>query len=322
MDELTAIRQLLAPPPPPAPDVVAAAQARLERAARGSGARGQRAPGRRGRPSRPGRLAVAAALAAAVAAGAGLIATQVIGAGGATPAATLTVHELAYRVAAAAERQPQVRPSQWVYWKEATASTPASTFHSTFQVWTTADATKAAFIARGKLHFIDAPHRGAWQTQIVGQPNASGGVLITHIPITYPGLSSLPRRPQALLRYLTKALPYPSYGPTPIRDFATIEELVTTYVMPPSLTAELYRALGDIPGVTVNDHAEDVAGRQGVGFLSPSQLGANMELIFDSRTYRLMGNDLLVGPSHRPVSGTAILREALVSGPGAAPPSG
>jgi hypothetical protein len=317
MDELTAIRQLLTPPPP-APDVVAAAQARLERAARGSAARGQRAPGRLGRP---GRLAVAAGLAAAVAAGAGLIATRVIGAGGATPAGALTVHELAYRTAAAAERQPQVRPSQWVYWKETTASNPASTF----QVWTTADATKGAFIARGRLHFIDALHKGAWQMQILGQPNASGGVVVAWIPITYRGLGSLPSRPQALLRYLASlALPHPGgYGPAPAQDFAIIDELVTSYVMPPSLTAELYRALGDIPGVTVNNHAEDVAGKQGIGFISPTLPGGgNIELIFDSRTYRLMGDGFLLGPSHRPVSGTAILREGLVSGPGASPQSG
>jgi hypothetical protein len=313
MDELTAIRQLLASPPPPAPDVVAAAQARLERAARGSGARGWRAQGRRGR------LAVAAGLAAAVAAGAGLIAMQVIHAGGATPAGALTVHELAYRAAAAAERQPQVRPSQWVYWKEATASVPASSF----QVWTTADSTKAAFVARGNLHFIDVPRQGAMQ--ILGQPNASGGVVIAKIPITYSGLGSLPSRPHALLRYLGNlALPYPGgYGSAPAQDFAIIEELVTTYVMPPGLTAELYRALGDIPGVTVNSHAEDVAGRQGIGFISPSQPGGgSIELIFDSRTYRLTGDDFLASASHRPLTGTAILREALVSGPGARPQNG
>jgi len=40
MDELTAVRQLLAEPPPPAPDVVTAARARLGRAARGTGAPG------------------------------------------------------------------------------------------------------------------------------------------------------------------------------------------------------------------------------------------------------------------------------------------
>ena len=40
MDELTAIRQLLAEPPAPAPDVMAAARARLERATEGTGAPG------------------------------------------------------------------------------------------------------------------------------------------------------------------------------------------------------------------------------------------------------------------------------------------
>jgi hypothetical protein len=271
-----------------------------------------------------GQLALAAGLAAAVAAGTGLIATQVTGAGGATPPGALTVHELAFRAAAAAGRQPQARPSQWVYWKETTASAPASTFHSTFQVWTTADATKAAFVARGKLHFIDAPHKGAWQMQILGQPNASGGVSGVWMPITYPGLGSLPSRPQALLRYLA-SLPLPrpgGYRPTPFGEFAIIEELVTTYVMPPHLTAELYQALGDIPGVTVNSHTEDVAGRQGIGFISPSQPGGgNMELIFDSKTYRLMGDDFLRSPGNRLVYGTTILRQALVPGPGAPPQS-
>ena len=39
--------------------------------------------------------------------------------------------------------------------------------------------------------------------------------------------------------------------------------------MPPALTAELYRALGNIPGVTVDRHATDIAGRHGLGFRSP-----------------------------------------------------
>ncbi|HXZ70636.1 MAG TPA: hypothetical protein VEH31_07180, partial [Streptosporangiaceae bacterium] len=56
-EELTAIRQLLAEPPPPAPDVVLAARARLDRAARGT-------MGFRHAPRRSWRLAAAAALAA------------------------------------------------------------------------------------------------------------------------------------------------------------------------------------------------------------------------------------------------------------------
>ena len=96
--------------------------------------------------------------------------------------------------------------------------------------------------------------------------------------------------------------------------------MLTSYVMPPRLTAELYRALSDIPGVTVNDHAVDVAGRPGIGFISPALPAAgNSEIILNPRTYRLMGDDLLLGPRRHVISGTAILRKALVSGPGVWP---
>jgi hypothetical protein len=90
--------------------------------------------------------------------------------------------------------------------------------------------------------------------------------------------------------------------------------------MPPRLTAEMYRALGDIPGVTVNEHAVDVAGRPGVGFISPAMPGAgNMVIILNPCTYRLMGQSLVLGPRHQLVNGTAILHWTLVSGPGVWP---
>ena len=99
-----------------------------------------------------------------------------------------------------------------------------------------------------------------------------------------------------------------------------IDYLLITYVMPPRLTAELYRALGDVPGVTVNDHAVDVAGRPGIGVIGPALPGGgNMEIIFSPRTYHLMGNDLVWGPRHQPQNGTAILQTAPVPGPGARP---
>jgi hypothetical protein len=58
--------------------------------------------------------------------------------------------------------------------------------------------------------------------------------------------------------------------PPAIREFDAIEDMITSYVMPPQLTAELYRALGDIPGVTVDEHAVDVAGRPGIVTATPS----------------------------------------------------
>lgn len=82
------------------------------------------------------------------------------------------------------------------------------------------------------------------------------------MPVSYAGLRALPGDPQALDGYLGR-LHLPGWGPAPFREFEIIVRLLTTYVMPPALTAELYRSLGLIPGVTVNHHAVDIAGRTG-----------------------------------------------------------
>ncbi len=318
MDELTAVRQLLAEPPPPAPDVVAAAQARLERATRRTGVAG------RAVPRRPWRLGIAAGLAAAVAAG--LVTAQVIATGGANPARALTVRELAYRAAAGAGRQPAVRPGQWVFWQEKTGGGGCGTRCPAFHVWTTADPQKAAWVYRGKVVSIRfGPYVGQPQPSVVPK-NRGGGWAVGgqsgKIPVSYAGLRSLPRDPQALDRYLGQlSVPHPrGWGSRAAREFTVIEMMLTSYVMPPGLTAELYRALGEIPGVTVDDHAVDVAGRPGVGFISPPLPGAgHNEIILNPHTYRLMGQDLLLGPRHQLVNGTAILRQRLVSGPGVWP---
>jgi hypothetical protein len=266
------------------------------------------------------RLALASGLATAVAAAAVVVAVAHLGGAG----GSITVRELAYRAAAAAQRQPTVRPGQWVYWKE----TRSKTQSDIFQVWTTADATKAAFIAHGKVHRFH--FRGPTGRQYIGQPEGSplpGRGTVTSgetgtIPVRYADLGSLPRNPQALLRYLANLPLYhrSGWGPAPVREFTIIEELLITYVMPPRLTGELYRALGDIPGVTVNHHAADVAGRRGVGFIGPAGPGGgNEEIILNPHTYHLMGHDLLWGSQHQPLNGVAYLQVALVRGPGMLP---
>jgi len=120
--------------------------------------------------------------------------------------------------------------------------------------------------------------------------------------ISYAGLSSLPRDPLALDRYLGR-LHLPGWGPAPVREFEVISNLLTSYVMPPALTAELYRSLGDIPGVTVDHHAVDVAGRTGVGFqiaLPKPFGGGTEELVINPHTYRLMGQQLLTAQATGP----------------------
>jgi len=262
----------------------------------------------------------------------GLIAAQVIVSGGTSPVGALTVRELAYRAPAGAAGQPAVRPGQWVFWQEKAGSRGCGTGCGTFHVWTTADAQKGAWVYRGKV--VSIGQGPLAHVPFVGQPKPSmlirrvpvpddggGGWAVGisggRIPVSYAGLSSLPRDPGDLVRYLGQlSLSHRSgWGSPAAREFTIIEMMLTSYVMPPQLTAELYRALSDIPGVTVNGHAVDVAGRPGIGFISPALPGAgSTEIILSPRTYRLMGDDLLLGPRRQLINGTAILREALVSG--------
>jgi hypothetical protein len=253
--------------------------------------------------------------------------------------ASPAVKELAYRVAAVAATRPDVRPGQWVYWREtavfATSKAAGPTAHATFQVWTTADSTRAAYLQNGKVQlmpFQSCAHSAG--CQYIGQPvqatlpdgQSQVVALAGKVPVSYTGLRLLPRSPVALDRYLA-GLPLRGWGPAPVREFEVIKELLTTYVMPPALTAELYRALGNIPGVTVDRDAVDAAGRRGIGFqiTLPRAAGGEIDqLVLDPKTYSLMGQQLILAPSAGPaagrvLSGTAILSTALVSGPGVLP---
>jgi hypothetical protein len=290
---------------------------------------GDRASAQRRAARRPGarrlhltrNLALTGGLSAAVAAAVAVVMVM----SGSHPGARSSpaVRELAYRVAAAAGRQPQISPSQWIYWKEVRRMDDRA---SAFGVWTTANPVRAAFIADGRVYNLRIGSHA--EQQYIGQPKGTltrlgagfEGVTGT-IPVSYAQLGSLPRTPAALLDYLAN-LKFPHsnlWGPPAEREFAIIEEMITSYVMPPRLTAEVYQALGEIPGVTVDMHASDVAGRSGVGFISTAAAdGSKDEIIVSSRTYHLMGDDTLDARGH--VSyGTAILRKARVSGPGVLP---
>jgi hypothetical protein len=284
-----------------------------------AGPRGQARGGalRHRRPGRAWRFALAGGLSLALAAG---VAVQVVPSGRSGSRAGITVRELAYRTSAAAAAQPSVAPGQWMYWLEKQAGGDPS---GVFQVWTTADSTRAAYVYRGKVHFLQLAKPGS---QSIGQPavfaSRFGGTLSGaeegRLPISYAGLGSLPASPRALDRYIG-GLHLPGWGSAPVREFAVIKDLLITYVMPPALTAELYQAVGDIPGVTVVQHAVDAAGRSGIGFEIKSR-GIPEEIVFNPRTYRLMGQQLILSRSGRSVlNGTAILREAPVSGPGVKP---
>ena len=337
MDEMTLLEDFRAAVAPPSEAVLARARARVTDGAPGRGRRGQRWPHRPG-IRRKLALTGLAGLAAATAAG---VAMAVIAPGDGTSlsgTASPVVKEMAYRAAAAAAARPEVAPGHWVYWQDKVYSSPDSgpAPNLTFQVWTTADATRAAYLADGKVAFVPCiePSTGPDSNcQSIGQPvvtHSSQGDTISgsfgKMPVPYAGLSSLPRDPVALDRYFAGLLTSGD-GPAPVRAFRVIEDLLITYVMPPALTAELYQALGNIPGVTVDRHATDIAGRDGIGFkiaIPADEGGGFDELILNPQTFALMGQQLTFGQAAGPkagqvISGVAILKSALVSGPGRMP---
>ena len=328
MNELDMIRALLDEAPPSA-EVIAEGSRRIAAGA----TRPRRPRARRVLPA-AGLAATALVAAAAVALAATAGAPGSPGRSdahrlfGPPAGGTLTVTELAYRAAAAAARQPDVRPGQWVYRKYLSKYLTNDFPSRTTEFWTTANSLKAAWVsANGRVHFFSGLASLGMTFVPVKKLHGTWAFFgFGLLPVKYADLGSLPRSPKALARYLGHLLP-PRYGPKADREFLIIEVMLTAYVMPPALTAEFYRALGDIPGITVDNHAVDVAGRHGVAFTlkTPVALGVTPEIIINPRTYQLMADEVLIPPAPgsrgRALSaaGTAILREALVSGPGIRP---
>jgi hypothetical protein len=283
-----------------------------------------RVPAHRIRPSRPirpgrwvlrsaWRLTVAIGLAAALAVGlvVGLVVASPRPAGGGPAAdATLAVKLLADRAATAALAGPAVRPGQWVYRK--TIVGPGT---SVRERWATADdLTQAAYI-QGTL--LTCPRHGRCHPAEIGGVSDGLAWPVTG-GISYAALGSLPADPRALVSRLADIRVGCQSGDGPCHAFGLIGQLFVAYLMPPALTAELYRALGDIPGVTVVKNAVDVAGQRGVAFRLPLQAPgpAYEEIIINPRTYQFMGWD---SPAHPGPLGQAVIVQELVPGPGIRP---
>jgi hypothetical protein len=152
--------------------------------------------------------------------------------------------------------------------------------------------------------------------------HAGGPTIRPVLPaLPYADLGSLPPGPAALERYLAdqhvSGFPGLRTNDKAAKAFDEIMGLLWNYVLPPKLTAELYRALTYIPGVTVNAHATDIAGRPGIAFELSGTYGpgTEQELILNPSDYALMA----VGSTNTTRARTiqlAVLRRAFVSRPG------
>jgi hypothetical protein len=94
-------------------------------------------------------------------------------------------------------------------------------------------------------------------------------------------------------------------------------------LVPPKLAAALFRVAAAIPGATAVSHATNAVGQGGV---AASRSGT--ELIFDPRTYQLIGEGAVlnrpvagIGPAGTVTAATAQLQEKVVDSLPDVPPS-
>jgi hypothetical protein len=114
--------------------------------------------------------------------------------------------------------------------------------------------------------------------------------------------------------------------------YTIIQNMLSSEILPPSLTAELYHALADVPGVIAKTNVKDIAGQSGVEFILPhSPYNVNQGTILSATTYQYLGQVTWPSPPYvwkkqgsgwsgpGLVNEQVLLAQALVSGPGVNP---
>jgi hypothetical protein len=257
MNDLTILHDAWEAPEAPSQASYARARARLS----------ARIDRRRRAPRLRVRLAAVGALALAIAIG--LAVAQNLGGGSAVPVASAQVLE---RAAAVAESKPFTAPrdDQWIYVQDRFTGHDGRTELQSH--WRRADGEGAAFIdEHGKLRVEELP----WPK---GRPK----------PLTesYEGVASLPTDPAALLRW---AYAQDVQNGDTSKDgvvYLLLNGILRGNVLPPELEAAFFRAMKQIPGVTVQ--TVDVFGKPTYS-LAFTDDWLREELLIDPRTYVYRG---------------------------------
>lgn len=261
--------------------------------------------------------------------------------------------------------QQPVKPDQWIYQKIETysanppgapsrAKLPGARVQVQTQ-WTTADGAQTEYFANG--HLINELVLNGPDAKV----NEQDEQFLADAARKYSQLSSLPKDPAALYAYLApkharsgmgspQSRPYkPGATPAPAKAskgagakptpadsaesvFTTIENMLSSGILPPTLTAELYHTLADIPGIIAKKNVKDFTGRSAVEFILPqSAYSVNLGIFLSPATYQYLGQASWPSPPYQwhetelglagpgPFNETVLLVQALVSAPGELP---
>ena len=292
MDEMKLLQETFAAVPAPSPARLAAIRAKTLDEALQATPPGitQRAAGKIRLVIGP-RLALTSAIA--VAAALGLIIAGVTWLGGSTLAPPANATELLHRAAAAALAQPAPTDKQLIY-------SDTTIYYATYtrggrpdghikvrqQEWQS-PVTPTAFYRTSPCDVDGDLRRGQ------GTCSFEGGYAAGAQPYSsYAGLASLPTAASKLLPYLA-ALPAPAGLGKLGREWSGANLIASLNpVLPPRFAAALFRAVAQIPGTALERNATDAAGAHGIGISRPAG-GMRAELIFDPKTYRLVGQQYL-----------------------------
>jgi hypothetical protein len=294
-----------------------------------------RAAGQRGK-RRYGLAAVAASGAIAVAATVTVIATrQATPVPPISPPASTSAAVLLARIANAAASQPAptVRDSQFMYIRSEVAyeedtivngheTTTMEKPHER-QVWLPV----ANICVTGLLKESDSSTPLSPFSVVNGKvqppsPADSGGITCPnegHLgDASYRLLQSLPTDPDALLTYLKAGKKLTNDDPV-----TEIGDLIREAIIPPAVSAALYRVAAQLPGAVIIPDATNAVGQHGIGIAWTSTNAAHhqyrTEWIFNKTTLQYIGGrdyDVTTGA----VNGeSAILQRAFVNKPGELP---
>jgi hypothetical protein len=237
--------------------------------------------------------------------------------------------------AAAASSQPVPRPGQFIY--VSVVGTGVETdmdssggkswlYKSRNQGWQSVDGQRAGlvqFVGGGyvKLPWGPVPPagRGTGTSWMSLPPTSCPGAAPARD--TYAFQASLPTDPSRLRAWIYRNLNGQNRADT--QAWIDIGDMLRGMLVPAKLAAALYRVAATIPGATVVPHAVNAVGRIGVAV---SRSGA--ELIFDPRTYQLIGeSDVLTkavpgeGPAGTVVGASAEVQVKVVDRLPDVPPS-
>jgi hypothetical protein len=240
--------------------------------------------------------------------------------------AVVVLHNAA--LAALRTTDPVPRPDQFVYTETVERNgTDAPTLR---QVWISVDGAHDGFLRERK-------GSGAWETDtffgcrdgkrkgfLQGDPSKPNTESCTAEP-WYE--ANLPTDSAAMLRYL-----YAQSAPSPgkeresnkdVRAWRFAEGSIMERYLPGVVRSALFEAMSHIPGTVVQHGVVDATGRPGIGVslvsrdVDPKYVSGNSQLIFDARTYALLGDNWILknGPSTK----NAFVRSGLVDKVGQLP---